>query len=127
MKERLKQLRKDELKISQKKLAEKINITQATYGRYETGELNLTDRAIADICREFNVEEEWLRTGKPPIFKEMSEVEKMKKTIDEVMESKSEFQRNALYVLATMSEEEWDLIEKMYYKIKQHSKDKADL
>lgn len=127
MKERLKQLRKDELKISQKKLAKKINITQATYGRYETGELNLTDRAIADICREFNVEEEWLRTGKPPIFKEMSEIEKMKKTIDEVMESKSEFQRNALYVLATMSEEEWDLIEKMYYKIKQHSKDKADL
>lgn len=127
MKNRLIHLRKELLKITRKEIAEKIRKTEATYGRYETGEINPPDDVIANICEKFNVEEKWLRTGKEPIFKEISEIEKMKKTIDEVMESKSEFQRNALYVLATMSEEEWDLIEKMYYKIKQHSKDKADL
>lgn len=45
----------------------KVNIS-----RLEKGERNITDRTIADICREFNVNEEWLRTGEGEIFIEQS-------------------------------------------------------
>ena len=126
IKERLKQLRKEN-KDTQQQLADKIDLKQSTIAQFEAGTAKPSDRTIADICRVYGANEDWLKDGKEPKYKEISEVEKMKKIIDDVMESKSEFQRNALYVLATMSEEEWDLIEKMYYKIKQHSKNKADL
>lgn len=41
--------------------------------RYEKGERNLTDRTISAICREFNVNEEWLRIGEGEIFVETDE------------------------------------------------------
>ncbi len=127
MNKRLKYLREEILLLSQEEFANRVGRKNDIISIYENGKKPISKKFIKLVCDEYNINQEWLETGKGPIFKEMTEIEQMKKKIDEVMESKSEFQRNALYVLATMSEEEWDLIEKMYYKIKQHSKDKADL
>ena len=35
----------------------------------ESGKKNFSDRTISDICREFSVNEEWLRTGKGEKYK----------------------------------------------------------
>ncbi len=42
-------------------------LTQNWYTHIETNKKNITDRTIADICREFNVNEKWLRYGIEPI------------------------------------------------------------
>lgn len=127
MKNRIKYLREEILKISQKEFGEKIGVQQAAVNKYECGLSKPSESAIQLICIKFDVNEKWLRDGELPIIKEMTEIEEMKKIIDDVMESKNEFQRNALYVLATMTPEEWDIVEQFYYKIKKHSKDKTDL
>ena len=38
----------------------------------EKGKRNITNRTIRDICKEFNVNEEWLRYGTGTIFIENS-------------------------------------------------------
>ncbi|MBY7008955.1 helix-turn-helix transcriptional regulator [Clostridium botulinum] len=67
MNERVRELRKV-LKISQDTFSSKINISRSHYALIESGNKNLTDRVIADICREFNTNEDWLRNGIEPMF-----------------------------------------------------------
>ncbi len=65
--ERIKQIRKY-LKLTQKQLAEQLDLKQNTIATYEMGRLTPSDRTISDICREFGVNEFWLRTGEGEMF-----------------------------------------------------------
>lgn len=62
MNKRLLQIRKH-FDLTQAEFAEKLKITHSAYSKIELGQRNLTDRTIADICREFNINEDWLRNG----------------------------------------------------------------
>lgn len=66
--ERLKHLRKNILNLNQTQFALRLNLTQGYITSLENAQRNFTDRTISDICREFNVNEEWLRTGNGEIF-----------------------------------------------------------
>ena len=69
MNARVKLLRKS-LNISQEIFSSKINISRSHFALIESGTKKLTDRVIADICREFHVNEDWLRNGEGLMFKE---------------------------------------------------------
>lgn len=62
MKIRIKEIRK-EAGLTQVEFGEKIGVKGNTVTGYETGLRNPTDAVILSICREFSVNEEWLRTG----------------------------------------------------------------
>lgn len=66
--DRIKKLRK-ELDLTQQKFGEHIGIKGNTVAQYELGRSNPIDAVLSLICREFNVNEEWLRTGKGEMFK----------------------------------------------------------
>lgn len=68
MNERIRKLRKT-LELTQKEFANRIGIKQNTVATYEIGRSEPIDAVIALICREFNVNEEWLRTGIGTMFK----------------------------------------------------------
>lgn len=72
MKERLKQLRKA-LDITQQEFADKIGIKRNSYANYETGRNTPIDAIILSICKEWNVNENWLRTGDGEMFVEIPE------------------------------------------------------
>lgn len=57
------------LSLTQTVFGEKINVTKSQIGNIENDRRILTDRTISDICREFNVNEDWLRYGKEPMFR----------------------------------------------------------
>ena len=65
--ERLKQLRK-ELGLTQSAFAERIGSVQNTVTGYESGRRNPSAPVVSLICREFSVNEHWLRTGEGEIF-----------------------------------------------------------
>lgn len=67
MNERLKILRST-LKLTTREFAKVINLSGGAITNMEKGVRNITDRVISDICREFNVNEEWLREGKGEMF-----------------------------------------------------------
>lgn len=67
MNERIKQLRK-ELGLTLEKFGEKIGVGKTAISKIENGDRSVTDQMFKSICREFNVREEWLRTGEEPKF-----------------------------------------------------------
>ena len=68
MKERVKELRK-KLGLTLEKFGEKLGVTKQTVSRIENGVNSLTDQMFKSICREFNVNEEWLRNGTGEMLK----------------------------------------------------------
>ena len=67
MNKRIKELR-SKLGLSQAAFAEKIGIKQTSYSDIETGRRELTERNLNLICKEFNVDENWLRNGEGSMF-----------------------------------------------------------
>ena len=63
MNERLRKLRKA-LNMSQTAFGKRVGLKQSTITGYETGNRIPLDSVILLICKEFNVNEEWLRSGK---------------------------------------------------------------
>lgn len=62
MNERIRKLRKA-LGLTQQSFADRLGVRQNTIAKYETNRGNPTTAVISLICREFNVNETWLRTG----------------------------------------------------------------
>lgn len=68
MKEQLIELRKL-LNLSQQAFGEKIKLSKSAISTIEKGTRGITDRTIELVCTQFDVNEEWLRTGEGDIFK----------------------------------------------------------
>lgn len=68
MNERIKKLRKA-LDLTQKEFATRIGSTQNSLANYESGHRNPSSSVVNNICKEFNVNEEWLRDGMGEMFK----------------------------------------------------------
>lgn len=71
MKDRIKQLR-NTLGLTQEKFAERLGVKRNTIATYEIGRNEPIDAVISLMCREFNVNEDWLRNGNGEMFKERS-------------------------------------------------------
>lgn len=67
MNERIKQLRKA-LGLTLEKFGERIGVSRSAMGNIENGVRGVTDQMFKSICREFNVNENWLRTGEGEMF-----------------------------------------------------------
>lgn len=74
MKDRIKAVRKA-LGLNQATFGKRVGVKGNTIGNYEIGLRNPSDAVIFSICREFNVNEEWLRKGTGKMFIEISEDE----------------------------------------------------
>lgn len=67
MNERVKLLRKT-LGLSGEKFGEILGIKRAAVSKIENGITGLSEQNIKSICREFNVNEDWLRHGEGDMF-----------------------------------------------------------
>ena len=74
MKDRIRKIRRD-LDLTQKAFADRLGMKQNTIATYEMGRSMPSDQCIRSICREFNVNEEWLRNGTGDMFIEAPEDE----------------------------------------------------
>lgn len=71
MNERLKLLRKT-LKLNQVDFGSRLSLTGSAISRYESGVNAMADNIVLLICREFNVNEDWLRNGNGEMFSRQS-------------------------------------------------------
>lgn len=70
--ERIRSFRKEQ-KLTQQEFASSLDISRSNMGNIETGAVAVTDRIISAISSKYNVNENWLRTGELPMFKEDAE------------------------------------------------------
>lgn len=62
MKNRIKKIRKT-ANMTQQKFADRLGLKRQTIATYETGRVEPSDSTLLLICKEFNVNKEWLLTG----------------------------------------------------------------
>lgn len=94
MNERIKELRKN-LKLTQQEFADALNIKRGAVANYEIGRNEPIDAVISLICKTFNVNEEWLRSGAGDMFLELPEEDEEAAYVSELLEDSD----NDLYKL----------------------------
>ena len=115
--ERITKVIKDKAK-TKTEFAEKLNISQSFVSRLASGEKEPSDRTIADICREFDVNEDWLRTGRGDPYIQLSRDEELAQFFGEVMKGEDpDFRRRLLSVMSRLTTDEWALLEQMAWKL----------
>lgn len=117
MKERLKALRK-ELGLTQQEFADRIGISRNNIASYETNKSEMGTAVFSLICREFNVNEDWLRGGAGEMFLVQSQDEEIASFIGKIqIEEKDSFKKRVILALSRLSESEWQLLESILLKI----------
>lgn len=110
--ERIKKLRKD-LDLTQQKFGERLGIKGNTVAQYELGRNEPIDAVLSLICKEFNVNEDWLRTGVGNMFIEQSEDAQISSFIGDLLKDEEEsFKRRLISGLAALDQNGWDVLEK---------------
>lgn len=104
MKDRLKELRK-ELGLTQEKFAERLRMKRNTIATYEIGRNEPIDAVISLICKEYNVNEEWLRTGEGEMFESLTEQQKLLKYTALLLKDKDSAVANAIQTLIVTYEQ----------------------
>ena len=127
MNNRIKEVR-TKLKITQQEFADRIGSSRSGLANYEVGRNEPINSVIVAICREFNVNEEWLRTGRGEMFAPVNRDKEIEAFMDTVMKSESaDFRRRLVSVLSKLNPAEWKLLESMALKLAAEAEaEKAD-
>lgn len=111
MNERIRELRKA-LNLNQTEFGERIGTKQSTIAGYENGSRQPIDAVITAICREFDVNEEWLRTGSGPMFKEVDTEARFAEWAGRVLSGTDEsFQKRFVTMMMSLTDDQWKLLE----------------
>ena len=112
MEKRIKELRK-RLGVNQADFGARVGGKGKAGGDYELGLRNRSDAVIFSICREFNVDENWLRTGKGDMFLDRTRHEEIASFVGGLLRDEEEsFKIRLISSLAALDEEEWVVLEK---------------
>lgn len=109
--ERVKAIRKAK-EMSMEQFGERIgNISKSTISNIENGNRNLTDLMLKSICSEFNVNEDWLRTGAGgPENMFIPEDMRYLNTVDRLGNEQNEFKKFCINMLMELPDKYWDYI-----------------
>lgn len=110
---------------SQEEFGTALGVTKSTISLVETKKREPSERLIRDICREFNVNEDWIRSGAGgdenmflPL--DMSYIYNAGKLGKE----RHEFKKFYLNMMMQLPDEYWDYI---YNEFKKFAKEKGDI
>ena len=113
MKDRIKKIRK-ELDLTQQKFADKLGVQRNTIAMYEMGRTLTSDAIMRSICREFNVNEDWLRTGQGEMFIKQTRDEQIASFVGSIQSSEDDsFKKRFISMLSALDESDWEVLEKM--------------
>lgn len=111
MNERIKSLRKT-LNLTQTEFGERLGIKKSSISQIESGTNSVTESNIMSICREFHVNETWLRTGEGEMFIQTTRDDDIAAFVATAMRGTGDnFQRRMLSVLSRLSADEWEWLE----------------
>ena len=111
--ERIKTLRK-ELKMAQDVFASKIGLSRNFIAQIEIGTKVPSARTISDICREFDVNESWLKDGTGEMFIEKTKSEQIWEMLSDVTKEDDEsFKHRLIAALSNLDESGWIVLENL--------------
>lgn len=122
--DRIREVRKAK-NLTLEKFGEKVGVQKSAISKVERGENAVSDQIRLAICREFDVDEHWLRTGEGEMFIQKSHSDEIASFVGDVLRDESDFRQKFISVLARMTTDEWKLLEKKVLELAEEIK-KAD-
>lgn len=120
MKQRLKQLR-SALDMTQQEFADKLGVKRGAIANYELGRNEPIDAVIALICKTFNVNEQWLRTGEGEMLVQLTPSEELA-VFTAQLQREDSFRRRFVSALSTLDPEDWLVIERFIDQLNEQKK-----
>lgn len=111
--ERVKAIRK-ELNMTLEQFGEKLGVTKTAISYVENNKRNLTEQMLLSICREFGVNEIWLRTGEGDVenmFTKLSDDDRYSINLGKLSITENQLAKNMLNAIAEASPEKLKHIE----------------
>lgn len=117
MNERIKNIRLA-LNMTMEEFGSRLNVARSTISNIESGRKNVSQRTCSDICREFNVNPDYLSGESEEMFLELSRSDELAAFFGDVLKDDDEdFRKRFISALAQFSEEDWKLFEKIFDKM----------
>lgn len=112
MNERIKKIR-IALKLSQTDFAKKLSVSRSAICKMESGENSPSEQTIKLICNEFDVSEEWLRTGNGEMFIPKIPNDEISNMLADVLKLENkDFRKRLLVALSKLDSDGWHELEK---------------
>lgn len=122
MHNRIKLLRK-ELNLTQEKFGEKLGMKKNSISQIENGVNALTEQLLVSICREFNVNESWLRTGEGEMFSEVPAEDECFKAVTQISKSNDKLAMQAIIEYWKLDDVSKEALKNYIYKIAEKSRE----
>lgn len=126
---RIKLIRKD-AGLTQSEFGERIGIKQNSVAQMESGGRSPSNPVISSICKEFRINESWLRTGEGEMHTPISKKEQLALFFGDVMaDDDDSFRVRFFNALSEYSEDDWKVLEKLFsaYTHQPSAKEKEDV
>lgn len=98
-------------KMTMEQFGEQIGVQKSAISKIEKDKVNLSEQTIKSICREFNVNEDWLRTGASgPENMFIPEDMRYLNTVGRLGNEQNEFKKFCINMLMELPDKYWDYI-----------------
>lgn len=114
--ERVKMIRKSDRlneteKMTLERFGERLGVTKVAISNIEKGNRALTEQMFKAICREFDVNPDWLRDGTGEMFKEKSRNDQIAEFIDDVLKNEPDgVKARLIAALSRLDNSDWERI-----------------
>ena len=107
---RIKEIRKG-AGLTLESFGKRIGITASSCSTIENGKSNPSDQTVLMICREFNVNEDWLRDGIGEPFMQMSREDTIAAYVGKINGGKiTDIEESIIKFMAETPVEEWETL-----------------
>lgn len=111
MNNRIKEIRKH-YGLTTEEFGKKLGVTRTAISNIENAHRSVTEQMFKSICREFNVNEEWLRNGTGEMFKSTDRYDEIAMLTRKLLGEESDsFKNRFISILANLTENEWEILE----------------
>lgn len=110
MNTRIKEVRKKE-KLTQEEFGKRIGSARNTIANYETGNRKPSNAVITSICREFNINEDWLRYGKGIMHKAVED--KLSSHLGRIAKGDDDFIKEIIEIYMELDQTSKDALKKI--------------
>ena len=116
MKDRIKQIRKSN-NLTQQEFASRLGVSRSGVASYESGEREPISAVIALICREFGINEDWLRTGEGPMKRSTSREDEIEAMVTNALNGNANLTKAVVQALCNRTEKELAALEALLWDI----------
>lgn len=97
--------------LTKTEFAKRLGISQPFLSQLCSGVKIPSDRTISDICRIFDIQEDWLRYGLEPMRAAKSKEEEIAELVGHALNGSNEFKKAVIRMICSRTDEELKVLE----------------